>query len=124
VDIVVVMVPMGTGHMWSKSSILLDILFVSHSLNHCHSSMALAHSNKNGKTTEQLIAEIRSRLDWISVDFLDGSKDEEDGSEAEEIEGKSMRILDYGCGPGMISRVSPLFSSSNPFSSWLVGTRI
>jgi 2-polyprenyl-3-methyl-5-hydroxy-6-metoxy-1,4-benzoquinol methylase len=110
--------------MWSISSSLLDILSVPRLLNHRHSAMAAAHSNKNEKTTEKLIAELRSRLEWISADFLDCSKDEEGSSKAEKIESKSMRILDYGCGPGMISRVSPLFSSSNPFSSWLVGTRI
>jgi SAM-dependent methyltransferase len=76
--------------------------------------MAAAHSNKNEKTTEQLMAEIRARLEWIGVDFLDDSKDEEDVVEGGKVDGKSVKLLDYGCGTGMVSRVSPLFSYSNP----------
>lgn len=68
---------------------------------------------------EQLIAEIRSRLDWIGVDFLnDDDTDDDDGiavvdGQANKIgadggvgERKVVRLLDYACGPGMVSRVS------------------
>ncbi|KAH8790919.1 S-adenosyl-L-methionine-dependent methyltransferase [Hyaloscypha sp. PMI_1271] len=65
-------------------------------------AIASAHSNKNEKTTELLIAEIRARLDWISVDFRDDK--EKDGAEGGEVEEKRVRLLDYGCGGGMISR--------------------
>ena len=86
--------------------------------------MASIHDNKNEKTIERLIAEIRCCRDWIGVNFLDDhSKDKEDdrqlrtkervtdeGAGAEEVEIKSVRLLDYACGTGMISRVrlSPL----------------
>jgi hypothetical protein len=67
--------------------------------------MASAHSNKNEKTTEKLVAEIRSRLDWISVNFLDESKDKADNVAEGKVDIESVRLLDYACGTGMVSQV-------------------
>jgi hypothetical protein len=64
--------------------------------------MALAHSNKNKLTTEQLIIAIRSRLALISVNFLDISKAKEEGLDRDKEE-KSIRILDHGYSIRMIS---------------------
>jgi len=58
---------------------------------------------------EQLITEIRARLDWIGVASIDGPKDNCEGGE---VERNSVRLLDYGCGNGMISRVCPSIPSS------------
>ena len=70
------------------------------------STIASAHSNKNEKTTEELITEIHSRRDWIGVDFLDDPKEKEGGVEGEKVDKKTVRLLDYACGTGMVSRVS------------------
>jgi len=88
-------------------SLYLQALFSPRSLHVYHSAIASAHSNKNEKTTELLIAEIRARLDWISVDFRDDK--EKDGAEGGEVEEKRVRLLDYGCGGGIISRVCTRF---------------
>jgi hypothetical protein len=85
------------------------------SLIHHSSNVASVHSNKNEKTTEKLITEIRSRRDWIGVDFLDDSKDKEDGIQGEKPDTKSIRLLDYACGNGMISQVSLFIPFPNSF---------
>jgi SAM-dependent methyltransferase len=91
----------------SRYSLYLHTLFIPRSLNVYHSTMASAHSNKNEKTTELLVAEIRARLDWIGVDFRDDKA--EDGTKGGEVEEKRVRLLDYGCERGMISRVCTRF---------------
>jgi hypothetical protein len=74
---------------------------------------------------DDLIAEIRDRLDWIGVDFLDSDDEDEEDDELatadnlannDDVSGdqrtfekKSVRLLDYACGTGMVSRVSPLY---------------
>jgi hypothetical protein len=70
------------------------------------STIASAHSNKNEKTTEELITEIRSRRGWIGVNFLYDSKEKEDGVEGAKVDIKIVRLLDYACGTGMVSRVN------------------
>ncbi|KAF2499583.1 S-adenosyl-L-methionine-dependent methyltransferase [Lophium mytilinum] len=47
------------------------------------------------KLGPQLIEAFRSRRDWIGVDFLD-----EDATNSD----KTVRLLDYACGTGMVSR--------------------
>jgi hypothetical protein len=53
---------------------------------------------------------IRSRRDWIGVDFLDDSKEKEVGVEREKADMNTVRLLDYACGTGMVSRVSLISS--------------
>lgn len=67
-------------------------------------------SAKNQNTVEQLITEIRSRLAWIGVDFLDNPGYQEEGGK---VNDKSVRVLDYGCGSGFISRVRLYFPASS-----------
>lgn len=88
------------------SESLIHSFRASRSLTHDHSAVAPAHHNKNEKTTEQLIAEIRNRRDWIGVDILGGPEDKGSGVENGKVETKSVRLLDYGCGTGLIARVS------------------
>jgi SAM-dependent methyltransferase len=95
-----------------RYSLYLHTLFIPRSLNVFHSTIASAHTNKNEKTTALLVAEIRARLDWIGVDFRDDKA--KDGAVEGEVEEKRVRLLDYGCGGGMISRVC--ISVSSPVS--------
>ena len=57
---------------------------------------------------ERLTAELRSRLDFIGVDWADDDDDEGE-EEARKDDGtkpkKQVRMLDYACGTGMMSRV-------------------
>jgi ribosomal protein L11 methylase PrmA len=69
------------------------------------STIASTHSNKNDKTTQLLITEIQYRLDWIGIEFLHNADNTEIGSLEAERHGNGLRLLDYGCGSGMVSLV-------------------
>jgi hypothetical protein len=105
------------------------------STNTYHSARAQTYNDKNEKTIERLIGEIRSRRDWIGIDFLDedegGEEDDEladaderaneAGGDGGEIRRKTVRLLDYACGPGMVSRVRHSFQfHPSPASSFCI----
>jgi hypothetical protein len=106
-----------------SASLIFSLPQLSRSLSYQRSTIASARSNKNEKTTEQLIAELRNRLDWIGCGFLDDSKVKDDEVEAGEVDKRSVRLLDYGCGTGMVSRVclpiSQLLSSLFGKQGWV-----
>lgn len=52
------------------------------------------------KIVAQVSKEIQTRVDWIGVDW---AKEPQSGNGPP---AKSARVLDYACGPGMVSRVS------------------
>jgi hypothetical protein len=102
-----------------------------------HSSVASSYSTYNTKVIERMGREIISRLDWIGAHFLDpdagGEGDDAvvdaekvtaaDGNSAEAdgdgskgaLEKKlEVRLLDYACGPGMVSRVRLLLIPDLP----------
>lgn len=54
------------------------------------------------KMNAMIMREIRDRLDWFGVDWV---KDHE--------ESKEVRLLDYACGTGLISRVGYAHSAVN-----------
>ena len=85
------------------------------------SSVASTYHDGNEKTTNRLIEEIRARRDWLGIDFLDedeGDEEDDEIADADEranevggdgtIKRKVVKLLDYACGPGMVSRVRPL----------------
>ncbi len=65
---------------------------------------------------ERLTAELRSRLDFIGVDWAEEDEDDEDDEDDDAGDGKEqknrgenkrqVRMLDYACATGTISRVS------------------
>lgn len=68
---------------------------------------AASYDARHEKTLTQLVEEIRSRLDFIGVDWVDDSDDdgdEEGGKNEESITKKGVRLLDYACGTGLVSR--------------------
>ncbi|KAI1101438.1 S-adenosyl-L-methionine-dependent methyltransferase [Jackrogersella minutella] len=79
---------------------------------------ALTYDSKHGKLNERLTKEIQTRLDWVGVDWVtvddddddDDSEDEnedvdEPNEEAESAQpSREVRLLDYACGTGMMSR--------------------
>ncbi|KAK0723707.1 S-adenosyl-L-methionine-dependent methyltransferase [Apiosordaria backusii] len=66
---------------------------------------ASTYDSKHEKTLDQLIEEIRKRIDFIGVEWADeDSSDEEEGEKAEKKEKREVRLLDYACGTGLVSR--------------------
>ncbi|KAK3367118.1 S-adenosyl-L-methionine-dependent methyltransferase [Lasiosphaeria ovina] len=74
---------------------------------------AASYDAKHEKTLSQLVEEIRSRLDFIGADLVedddDDDSDGEDGDGAVNKDGeaapeRAVRLLDYACGTGVVSR--------------------
>ncbi|KAK0725729.1 S-adenosyl-L-methionine-dependent methyltransferase [Lasiosphaeris hirsuta] len=66
---------------------------------------AASYDARHEKTLNQLVEEIRSRLDFIGVDWVDGSDDDsgedEDVTKEESAPKREVRLLDYACGTGL-----------------------
>ncbi|EAA36317.3 S-adenosyl-L-methionine-dependent methyltransferase [Neurospora crassa] len=54
---------------------------------------AAAYDAKHAKTLDRIVEEIRARLDFIGVEWVD-----------EDADSGSVRLLDYACGTGVVSR--------------------
>lgn len=52
------------------------------------------------KVNQQVTDALRGRLDWVGIPFANITPDSK--------EDKEVRLLDYACGPGLMSRVSNL----------------
>ncbi|KAI2464743.1 S-adenosyl-L-methionine-dependent methyltransferase [Annulohypoxylon bovei var. microspora] len=81
---------------------------------------ASTYDSKHSKLNERLTKEIQSRLAWIGVDWVvaddedDSDGDSDEGENENDREGtkelksdqdkKKVRLLDYACGTGMMSR--------------------
>jgi len=69
---------------------------------------ASTYNSKFGKTILQIIEEIQARRNWIGVDWIDDSEDESSSKPQ-----KTVRLLDYACGTGLVSRaLAPYVSQS------------
>lgn len=73
------------------------------------SNEAADYDAKHEKTTAEIARRIEARRGLIGVEWLeeDDSSDEEGVSTAEAAPGRAVRVLDYACGTGSMSRVSP-----------------
>lgn len=69
---------------------------------------AASYDSKHEKTLDQIVKEIRARLDFIGVDWVEDDDDAEDESNKDKSEEKTpkkeVRMLDYACGTGVVSR--------------------
>nr|CDP24484.1 Putative protein of unknown function [Podospora anserina S mat+] len=69
---------------------------------------ASSYDSKHEKTLDKLVEEIRKRIDFIGVEWADeeSSGDEEEKKEdnREKREVREVRLLDYACGTGLVSR--------------------
>lgn len=77
-------------------------------LNRAHfDSEASSYDAKHEKATGEIARRIESRLDFIGVDWVeDDDSEEEDESKAGKTSKREVRLLDYACGTGSMSRVS------------------
>jgi len=71
----------------------------------CSSNAAGSYDSQpwQQKIIAQVTKEIQSRLSWIGVDWAEEHRPEEAG---DDLAARSVRVLDYACGPGTVSRVS------------------
>ncbi|KAI0105766.1 S-adenosyl-L-methionine-dependent methyltransferase [Nemania sp. FL0031] len=78
---------------------------------------AASYDDKHRKLNERLTRELQARLDFIGVDWA--SDDEDSDDEEKEGDGKKprreVRLLDYACGTGMMSR------ALTPYTTQCVG---
>ncbi|KUJ23612.1 S-adenosyl-L-methionine-dependent methyltransferase [Mollisia scopiformis] len=63
---------------------------------------ASTYNTKYSKTINQIIKEIQTRKDWIGVDWAEDVSDDENTSSS--VPKKTVRLLDYACGTGLVSR--------------------
>ncbi|KAK4215834.1 S-adenosyl-L-methionine-dependent methyltransferase [Rhypophila decipiens] len=66
---------------------------------------AANYDARHEKTLDQIIQEIRARLDFIGVDWVaDDDDNDNEGEDGKPSSGKTVRLLDYACGTGVVSR--------------------
>ncbi|KAG9247179.1 S-adenosyl-L-methionine-dependent methyltransferase [Calycina marina] len=71
---------------------------------------ASTYNAKFSKTILQIIDKIQARRDWIGVDWIEDSSEDSENSNSSAAnpsagnEGKTVKLLDYACGTGLISR--------------------
>ncbi|RFU35016.1 hypothetical protein B7463_g1331, partial [Scytalidium lignicola] len=71
---------------------------------------ASSYDTKFEKTINQLIREIQKRKDWINTNWVD---DDYNDDESESKPAKGIRLLDYACGTGLVSRaLAPYITQS------------
>ncbi|KAH6710918.1 S-adenosyl-L-methionine-dependent methyltransferase [Leptodontidium sp. MPI-SDFR-AT-0119] len=71
--------------------------------NHSHwNEAASTYNSKFAKTIQQIIDEIQKYHEWIGVDWAEDSDSETEDSSASPK--KTVRLLDYACGTGLVSR--------------------
>ncbi|CAL3962259.1 unnamed protein product [Diplocarpon coronariae] len=81
--------------------------------NHSHwNEAASTYNSRFGKTIQQIIEEIQEHHDWIGVDWVEESSSDED-AESSPAPHKTVRLLDYACGTGLVSRaLAPYITQS------------
>ena len=67
----------------------------------------------------QVTREILSHLEWIGVDWVKEQQPENTGKDHPT---KTVRVLDYACGPGTVTRVGTLNAPSDQVSETLTST--
>ncbi|EHL01022.1 putative Uncharacterized methyltransferase [Glarea lozoyensis 74030] len=79
---------------------------------------AASYNTRFSKTIDQIILEIQSRTDWINVEWSESPPSSPENASttdtSQDLEPKrSVRLLDYACGTGLVSRaLAPLITQS------------
>ncbi|KAK6085445.1 methyltransferase domain-containing protein [Seiridium cupressi] len=66
---------------------------------------AAKYDSKHEKSLQQLTEAIQARLDFIGADWAADDEDQDGNDGQSDSKPKQLRLLDYACGTGMISRV-------------------
>lgn len=69
-------------------------------------TQAASYDTKHEKATEEIARRINTKLDFLRVDWADDASSEEGDGRADEKPQRQVRLLDYACGTGSMSRVS------------------
>lgn len=75
------------------------------------SKLAADYDSRFERTIAQLVEEIQKRRYFISVDWVEEDEDDEDEGNNDDVglvgggDDTSLRLLDYACGTGLVSRV-------------------
>jgi hypothetical protein len=70
-----------------------------------HSKESATYDSRHEKTLDKIIEDIRSHLEFIGDDWVSDDDTDEDDERTEDKPSKAVRLLDYACGTGTISRV-------------------
>ncbi|TVY91992.1 putative methyltransferase [Lachnellula willkommii] len=65
---------------------------------------ASSYNNRFEKTILQIIHEIQERREWLGVDWVEDSSDDESSTSNSKKATSPVRLLDYACGTGLVSR--------------------
>lgn len=68
------------------------------------SNEAANYDAKHEKTTDEIARRIEARMTLIGVEWIE---DDSSDAEGDTAPGRAVRVLDYACGTGSMSRVSP-----------------
>jgi hypothetical protein len=71
-----------------------------------HSKQASTYDSRHQKTLDKIVDDIRSHLNFIGDDWASDDDDSDSDDEQSQTKPKRpVRLLDYACGTGTISRV-------------------
>ncbi|TVY43336.1 putative methyltransferase [Lachnellula occidentalis] len=65
---------------------------------------ASSYNNKFEKTILQIIHEIQDRREWLGVDWVEDASEDESSTSNSKGASRAVRLLDYACGTGSVSR--------------------
>ncbi|KAL5604400.1 uncharacterized protein BROUX77_004586 [Berkeleyomyces rouxiae] len=80
--------------------------------------LATKYEDRFGKTLDRLVEEIQSRRDFIGAEWADGEDGDDEATPKDETSKRPVRLLDYACGTGLVSRALA------PFTTQCVGIDI
>ncbi|PBP22372.1 ubiquitin carboxyl-terminal hydrolase 14 [Diplocarpon rosae] len=73
---------------------------------------ASTYNSRFGKTIQQIIEQIQKHRQWLGVDWVEESAGDEDEKSPPALH-KAVRLLDYACGTGLVSRaLAPYITQS------------
>lgn len=87
-----------------------------------HSENAASYNTRFEKTIQQIIEEIIARKDWIGVNWSEETSDDESANTTSTEPKKPVRLLDYACGTGLVSRVRFFHQLDSQHKFILIGT--
>lgn len=73
---------------------------------HHNSNEAANYDAKHEKTIAEIGRRIEARRDFIGVEWIEDDSSEDEDDDADANPGRIVRLLDYACGTGAMSRVS------------------